>query len=222
MKQQVSIQHIQHVTHDVLQIRTEKPAGLIFEPGQATEVFIDKPGWEAEGRPFTFTSLPNDEYVEFTIKTYPERQGVTNELLKLKSGDTLLLNDVFGEIAYKGEGIFIAGGAGITPFMSILRELGSRHAIGRNKLVFANKSKADIIYEEELSSLLGSNFINILSGAAIPRYAHGFISEDFLKENVKDLNVFFYVCGPPPMMDIVVKMLKNLGVTEEQIIQEGF
>jgi ferredoxin-NADP reductase len=143
-------------------------------------------------------------------------------LLKLTSGDKLILNDVFGEIAYKGEGVFIAGGAGITPFISILRDLGSRHAIGRNKLLFANKSKADIIYEEELSKLLGNNFINILSGDTLPGYAHGFITEDFLKEHVEDLNVFFYVCGPPPMMDMVVKMLKNLGVTEEHIIQEGF
>jgi ferredoxin-NADP reductase len=221
-RQEVTIKNIKHVTHDVLQIVAEKPPGLVFEPGQATEVFVTAKGWENEGRPFTFTSLPGDDHVEFTIKTYPARQGVTNELLKLGRGDKLILNDVFGEIGYKGEGVFIAGGAGITPFISILRELASRNAVGRNKLIFANKSKADIIYKEELGKLLGNNFINILSEDHLPGYASGFITEDFLKEHIKDHNVFVYVCGPPPMMEIVLKILKNLGVKEDYIVQESF
>lgn len=49
--------------------------------------------------------------------------GVTNELLSLKAGDNLIVNDIFGAIHYKGEGTFIAGGAGVTPFISIFRDL---------------------------------------------------------------------------------------------------
>ena len=62
----IKILSIGHVTHDVLQIFTEKPLQLDFNPGQATEISINKEGWQNERRPFTFTSLPNDEYLQFT------------------------------------------------------------------------------------------------------------------------------------------------------------
>lgn len=65
----VKIKSIQHITHDVLQIVAEKPQHYNFTPGQATEVAINKKGWEKEKRPFTFTSLPHNDYLEFTIKT---------------------------------------------------------------------------------------------------------------------------------------------------------
>ena len=175
----VKIKSIGKVTHDVVRIVIEKPAGYTFTSGQATEVAINKKEWKEEKRPFTFTSLPWDDHLEFTIKTYPQRKGVTNEILKLKAGDELIIHDVWGAISYKGEGIFIAGGAGITPFLSIFRYLKSKIKINNNLLIFANKTKADIIHEEEFKSSLGNAFINILSDEEIPGYAHGMITEDF-------------------------------------------
>ncbi|MFO7257307.1 MAG: flavodoxin reductase [Bacteroidota bacterium] len=216
----VTITSIRFITHDVLQIRTEKPSDLTFTPGQATEIFLDKPGWEKEGRPFTFTSLPSHDYLEFTIKTYPSRNGVTNELRSLSSGDTLILNDVFGAIEYKGEGVFIAGGAGVTPFICILRALAAEGKIGDNKLIFANKTKADIILKEEFDRLLGRNFVNILSEENVPGYAHGLITEEFLKDQIPDLNRIFYLCGPPPMMDALEAQMTKLQVDPKRIVKE--
>jgi ferredoxin-NADP reductase len=119
----VEVTSVGNVTHNVLKITTKKPEQYAFTSGQATEVSINKSGWKSKKRPFTFTCLPVDDYLEFTIKTYPTHKGVTDQLLKLKKGDTLILHDVFGAIRYKGEGVFIAGGAGITPFISIFRYL---------------------------------------------------------------------------------------------------
>jgi predicted ferric reductase len=70
-------------------------------------------------RPFTFTSL-NDDYLEFIIKIYDSNDGVTRELGELKQGDELLIHDVWGAIEYKGEGVFIAGGAGVTRSLQFL------------------------------------------------------------------------------------------------------
>ena len=218
----VKIKSIKKVTHDVLQIVMEKPLGLTFIPGQAADVSINKPAWKDEKRPFTFTCLPTDDHLEFTIKTYPERQGVTNQLLALKRDDELILHEVFGDIHYKGEGIFIAGGAGVTPFISIFRNLQSNNKIGNNKLIFANKTKADIIHEEEFKSLLGNNFINILSDENIEGYAHGFITADFLQKHISGNGSYFYLCAPPPMMEAVEKQLNQLHINSEFIIKEGF
>lgn len=218
----VKIKAINKATHDTLKIVTEKPEQYIFTPGQATEITINKKDWQNEKRPFTFTCLPDNDYLEFTIKTYPDHKGVTNELLHLNKNDELILHDVFGAIAYKGEGVFIAGGAGITPFISIFRYLQSKNEIGNNKLIFANKTKADIILEKEFKKLLDKNFINVLSDENIDGYANGYITEDFLKANIGDLNKNFYICGPPPMMDAIEKMLANLDVNEKLIIKEAF
>ncbi len=117
MSQIVKIVKIEPLTHDVIHIVAAKPSGLNYHPGQAIDVSLNKNGWELQLRAFTFTSLPEDKNIEFTIKTYPQHHGVTAQLLSAVAGDELLLHDVFGEIRYKGEGIFIAGGAGVTPFI---------------------------------------------------------------------------------------------------------
>ena len=219
--QTVKILTIGHITRDALQIFTEKPQGIEFSPGQAIDISINKEGWENEIRPFTFTSLPDDDYLQFTIKTYPSHKGVTNELLQLRKNDELILGDVFGAIEYKGEGCFIAGGAGITPFISIFRYLRSKNAIGDNKLIYANKTRDDIILKYEFHYFLGENFINILSDEVAEGYAHGFITENFLKEHIRDFNKNIYLCGRPPMMEVVEKILSALNVDEKLIIKEA-
>jgi len=220
--QSVKIKLIEHATHDVLHIATEKPRDLDFVPGQATEMFLGKAGNDGEGNPFTFTCLPNEDHLEFMIKTYPDHDGFTNELLKLKKGDEIILNDVFGAIAYKGEGTFIAGGAGVTPFIAILRDLKSKNKLGNNRLIFANKTKADIILKEEFEKMLGKNFINILSDEETETYSHGRVSEEFIKKHAMSMEDKFYVCGPPPMMDAVEEQLANLNVNEDLIVKESF
>jgi len=219
-KHRVHIKDAFMVTHDVKSFILERPAGFDFEPGQAAEIFIDKPGWEEEGRPFTFTGLPGDPHLQFIIKTYPERKGVTNELLSLGKGDTLIIQDVFGAIAYRGEGTFIAGGAGVTPFIAIFRHLKRQGRVGDNRLIFANKTRKDIILENEFREVLGENFINILSDEEVEGYAHGFINSDLIEEHMKGREAPFYLCGPPPMMDAVLKQLAELGVGENSVVVE--
>ena len=159
----VKIENIEKITHDVFRIEVLKPADYSFTPGQATEISINKNDWKGEKRPFTFTSLPHQPLLEFTIKVYPEHNGVTNQISQLKKGDELIIREVWGAINYKGEGLFIAGGAGITPFLSIFRYLKSTNELGNNKLIFANKTKQDIIQEGELTEMLGDKCVNILS-----------------------------------------------------------
>jgi len=221
-QQVVRIISTNYITPDVIKIVTEKPQHYSFIPGQATEISINKKGWIKEKRPFTFTCLPQHDYLEFSIKTYPSHKGVTNELLQLKEKDELILHDVFGAIAYKGEGIFIAGGAGVTPFICILRDLESKNLIGNNKLIFANKTKSDIILLTEFKKILDKNFINILSDEKAEGYAHGLITEDFLKAHISDLTKNVYICGPPSMMDAIEKQLADLKIDKKLIIKEEF
>jgi ferredoxin-NADP reductase len=216
----VRILRIEQVTHDVKRFQVEKPEGYSFIPGQATDVSINSSELRDEKRPFTFTCLNREPYLEFTIKIYPSHNGVTNELGKLKPGAELIIRDVWGAISFKGKGIFIAGGAGITPFISIFRDLRTKNEISGNTLIFANKTKADIIFEHELRDMLSNAFINILSDENDNGYFHGMITADFLKDNIGDSSRNFYLCGPPPMMDAVKQQLASLGVGENSITLE--
>lgn len=222
MGQIIKIKSIAHLTHDVLRIRLEKPRILSFHPGQAADISINRPGWEDKCRAFTFTSLPDDDYLEFSIKTYPARQGVTNQLLSLVPGDELIIHDVFGTIAYKGEGLFIAGGAGVTPFIAIFRQLEREDRIGRNSLLFANKRQEDVIDDLYFRKLLGDRFINVLSEENLSGYEYGYINETLLQKYMDPKLPYIYLCGPDPMMDAIKSSLHTLGVPESKIIQEKF
>jgi ferredoxin-NADP reductase len=208
------------ITHNVKYFRVERPENYFFTPGQATEVSVNTPELRDERRPFTFTTITSAPYLEFVIKRYPDHHGVTDAIHRLNEGDTLLIHDVFGAIKYRSKGYFIAGGAGITPFISIFRELNLSGEAASNFLIFANRTSNDIILEEELRSMLGSNYVNILSDEILPEYEHGLIDQDFLKKYIKDNTSDFYVCGPPPMMDMVLSELKSFGIQESRIIVE--
>lgn len=216
----VKVKSVYKVTYNVLKIVTRKPENYIYTPGQATDIAVNRTGWQFEKRPFSITSLPEYDYLEFIIKTYPGRKGVTNQLMDLKKDDELILHDPFGTIAYKGQGVFIAGGAGITPFISIFRDLQNKNEIGKNKLIFANKTKADIILEQEFKKMLGNNFINILSEEKYNGYLQGEITEDFIKANCDEATKLFYLCGPPPMMEAIETQFSNMQVDPKSIIKE--
>ena len=220
MKEIVKIISIQKVTHDVKQYRVEKPAGYSFIPGQATDVSINIPGWEEERRPFTFTSLDSKPYLEFTIKSYRDHDGVTNKLDNLKPGDELIIRDAWGAIQYSGEGYFIAGGAGITPFIAILRNLKEKNQVGDNKLFFSNKTRADIILKSELEEILRGNAVFIITNESSASEKSVRINEAYLKETVTDFNKHFYICGPDKMVSELSDVLVRLGARPETVVFE--
>lgn len=220
MEHKVKIISIKNITYNVNSYKVEKPADYNFTPGQATEVSINKPGWENEKRPFTFTSLTGDPFLEFTIKSYFDHNGVTNKLSALNEGDELMIRDVWGAIEYKGPGCFIAGGAGVTPFIAILRQLHKENKTGDNKLFFSNKTSEDIILKEEFKEMLGANFVNTLTRSKEHGYNYGQIDEYFLKKNIKDFSVHFYLCGPPLMIEALQTILENAGASPESVVFE--
>ncbi len=222
MSYKVEIVDIEDVTHDVRAYTFEKPDGYSFTPGQATEVAIDKDGWRDEKRPFTFTNLPDDDHLEFVIKSYPDHNGVTEQIAQLEEGDRFIIDDSWGTIEYKGPGVFLAGGAGVTPFISIFRDLNQKNAIGQNKLIFSNKTESDIILKDEFSEILGNQFINVITDEPADGhiYLDGFIDKDFLVEQIDDFDQPFYVCGPPALNDAMIEYLKDLGANPDALVFE--
>lgn len=216
----VKITGVSDVTHDVRRITVEKPDGFAFQPGQATDVAIDKAGWRDEPRPFTFTSLNCWPELEFTIKVYPDHDGVTEQIGMLRKGDRLLIEDPWGAIRYKGKGCFIAGGAGVTPFIAIIRDLQAKGELGGNSLVFSNKTERDIILRSEFEAAKGLDCVFTVTEQPGSELARGMIDKALLEKYVSSFDQAFYVCGPPGMVEDVSACLEQLGAKPDSIVFE--
>ena len=220
MEHQATLLMSEFVTHDVKRFVVSRPDGFSFQPGQGVELAIDRPQWKEEGRPFTPTSLPHDGVLEFTIKQYPAHQGVTRELHALMPGAKLLMSDPFGTIAYRGPGVFIAAGAGLTPFLSILRELAHSGRLERHALIFSNKTPADVICAKELRSYLGERCSLICTRSEAPDCAAARVDQSYLQQHIEDFDQQFYVCGPPAFTEAVNDALRALGADPDALVFE--
>jgi len=220
IEHRVKILKTQFITPDVKRITVEKPKGYAYTPGQATDVSIDDPEWIGELRPFTFTSLNTARHLEFTIKIYDDHPGVTHRIGLLHAGDGLVLHEVFGAIRYQGPGVFLAGGAGVTPFIAILRDLEKQDKLRGNMLIVSNKTANDVILDEEFERMLKKDFIKIFTRQRVIGFRERRIDRDTLVTLVQDFDRSFYVCGPDAFVANINAILTDLGVRPEALVFE--
>ena len=215
----VKILDIEDISENIKKIKTEKPKNYAFISGQHTLISINKIKLKDKKRPFSFSSSDKNDFLEFIIKIYNERNGITKEFGKLKVKDELIIGEPKGKISYKGKGTFIAAGTGITPFISIIKSLNETEQ-KNNLLIYSNGTKNQIILEKELRKLFNNNAIFILSREKKIGYEYGHIDKDFLKTNIKNFSQNFYLCGPFKLVFELKKILMGLGAEQENIISE--
>jgi ferredoxin-NADP reductase len=216
----VKVLETSYVTHDVKRFVLEKPEGYNFVPGQATDLAVNMPDWKDELRPFTFTCLNDRPYLEFMIKIYKDHKGVTNFLGQIDKGDEVILHDVFGAIQYRGKGVFIAGGAGITPFIAIFRDLHRKNQLGGNKLFFSNKTLSDVILEEELTKMLKTDFVKIFTRENSIGLMTNRIDKKILADYITNIDQKFYICGPDQFVQDMSYLIVQLGALPDTVVFE--
>ncbi len=208
MRYTLKILKIEQCADRVKTFSLEKPNNLKFLPGHCCMLSLPKEKLEKESRPFTFTSIPSDTYLEFTIKSYPG--GITELIHSLKVGDSLVLADIFSSHRYTKPGVFIAAGTGITPFLSIFRQLKKDNSNDKNLLIYTNNTQKDIIRENELKSLLNNNCIFKLTKENKPGYLSERIDKSFLLKHITNFNQQFYVCGPEQFEKEIKSIIKEI------------
>jgi ferredoxin-NADP reductase len=217
----LALRSIEPVTHDTHHLVFPRPKGFAFSPGQASELALDRDGWRDEWRPFTFVSDPDGDTLEFIIKSYPEHDGVTERIGRLSPGAQVRLKDPFGAIRDQGPGVFIAGGAGITPFIAILRERARRGSLDGCTLIFSNRCERDIILRQEFETMHGLVCVFTLTDEDTGTLPHRKVDGAFLDEVVKDYGQTFYLCGPHGMVDDVREALKARGASD-LVVEKGW
>lgn len=212
MNYAVKLLRKQKMTHDVILLSLERPANYSFTPGQYTELSVELPGKPLECSTFSFIGLNSDLDVQLAMKASPENPEINTHLRRLEEGDVVQISDPRNEVLYRGPGVFIAGGTGITPFMAIFRQLNQDGKLDGNTLLYANKRGEDICFEGELYQMFGTDFTSILTLEDRPRNATGKIDVGFIEKHVTQLDQPFYVCGPEPFVNHVADVLKETGV----------
>ena len=218
MAQTVKILATEMLNHNVKRFTTERPQGLNYTPGQA--VLVEIPEMKEEKRPFTFTGLLTAPELEFTIKLYHDHHGVTDHLTDYKPGDTLKFGNPWGAIKYQGTGTFMAGGAGITPFLAILRNLHKGGRLDGNALWFSNKTVKDIFLEKELREMLGDRLRLLITREPSTCHENARIDKKYLKAQARNFDQHFYLCGPEKMVKELSTALRELGATTEKVVTE--
>lgn len=220
-------------THDTytltLEPANDKEKPLDHRPGQFIFLRLVRPGRSSEEHPFTISSSPprDGKRLTFTIK---KSGDFTDTIGETQAGDSARIHGPFGRFSYQFHApkgfVFIAGGVGITPILSMLRHL---HETGDRRpavLIFGNRTEGDIIAREELEAM--PDTVDVHHVLTTPsenwRGFEGYVNGDLIEECAGELlaEADVYLCGPPPMMDLVTKELKALGVRRSRIHSERF
>jgi NAD(P)H-flavin reductase len=122
--------------------------------------------------------------------------------------------------------VFIAGGVGITPILSMLEYLQDTGDERPVVLIYGNKAEGDIIRREELDGLPGNvRVVHVLSHPdAAWTGPSGYVTKDVIRQHAGEMleAAHVYVCGPPVMMGMLIRGLRELGVPDARIIYERF
>jgi len=231
-KHKYLVSDIVHEADNILTIKFKPMQGEVFnyDPGQFLYLRINNSEVPGDEHPFTISSSPSQKnYIAITAKQLGD---FTKRLDSVKIGDTAQIGGAYGTFSYlskeKNDKIcFIAGGIGITPFLSMIRHMS---VVDKNKdvtLLWGARNISEIICKDELiqlgSNLRSFNFIPVLSDDKSYSGEQGFIDQNKIEKYIDSLVDYdFYICGPPIMLEIQIKNLKSLGVPNKNIHFERF
>ncbi len=207
---------------------------LRFEPGQYLEWTLPLQKTDSRGnrRYFTIASAPSDPEIHLGVRLDPEHASAfKKQLLAMKPGDELLASHLAGGFVMpkdpKKKMVWVAGGIGITPFRSMMRELAATQqtrAIILFCCVCAEKDCADQAGLEQLSGVTGSQVSCVIAKPS-PAWTgkSGFVTKEMIEKEIPDfLSRTFYFSGPPMMVQNYVKLVKSMGVPRKQIKTDYF
>lgn len=231
------ITDVKQETHNVWTLELTPPPGVSrfnFLPGQFQFLtFFGDHGIAVEEHPFTISSNPAQK--GFHASSIKESGDFTANIGKAKPGDKVAVQAPFGRFSYalypdEKDLVLIAGGIGITPFISMLRHMRDVGSDISVLLLYANRIERDIAFKSELDEIASGTaprlkIIHVLSRADESwRGEKGHIDQALLTRYLegKAGDKSFYVCGPPPMMTKIIATLIGLGAVSKRVRSERF
>jgi predicted ferric reductase len=234
-KHSFRVEKISRETHNVWTLTLAPPEGISrfeFFPGQFQFLTFFR-GNRSEEHPFTISSSPTQN--GFVTSSIKESGDFTKSIREIEANDHVGIQAPFGRFSYvlhpkEHDLAFIAGGIGITPFMSMLRHMRDTNADKDILLLYANISKQDIVFREELDAIAAGknprlNVVYVLNNPTAEWLGErGSIDRGLIQKYCQgDVRTrSFYICGPPPMMTVLIATVIELGVPSSRVHSERF
>jgi len=214
-----------------LVVELVEPQVLAYFPGQYVDITV--PGLD-QSRSFSIanTSARDSGQLEFIIRAYPD--GLFSRILStgLSPGDPLDLVGPFGVFTLRDgrdcDLVFVGGGAGMAPILSVLRSLSERGSTRGARFYYGARRRDDLCFEKELHALEerwpGFRFVPALSEPDDQPWDGevGMITDVMARHESDLADVDCYVCGPPPMVEAAMDSLRSLGAAEKRIYYDKF
>jgi len=239
MKNTCTVNRVERENADITSVYIEGYDDKFRErkAGQYLTLRIRKDDDWREAHPFTISCAPEDEMLRLTIKKAGE---FTSAIPLLKTGDRVKCAGPYGvfcrDIESRPDIVMIAGGVGITPFLSVLRHLKNMGARNKIELMWSNKTIDDVFARDELNEMTKVLRLKVVYNLSrekdMDRYQSdaypgacflsGRITRDVLREHVLSKDPSFYLCGPAPMQEFVLDQLGEFGVDAPSVEKENF
>lgn len=232
----LSLQEKIQIAPDIYDFIFRPSQKLAFSPGQYMEWTLphQKPDARGNRRYFTLASSPTEENLRIGVKFYQEASSYKMNLFYGNEKKTIVASQLAGDFTLPDkEGqkyVFIAGGIGITPFRSMIKYMLDKNQKRPVVLFYSNRHFNEIIYREVFSQAerqLGIKVIYTLTDlSSVPENwtgKTGRINRDLIAQEVPDYRKrLFYLSGPKKMIDAFKRVLKKMGVSQNQIKTDYF
>jgi len=225
----------EEIARDTAAFHIAKPAALRFKPGQALDLILPRAGTsDAQDLRHTLSIVSAPHEPDLVVATRMRDSEYKRALAQLRPGAPLALEGPFGSMTLHSDtrrpAVFIAGGIGITPFMSMLRHAVQERAARDLVLVYSNRRPEDSAFLAELQgferALASFRLIATMTEAQPPQTWHGptgMIDAALLRKITQPLpSAVHYVAGPPAMVEAMRDALESLGVADDDIRSEEF
>ncbi len=234
-KYEIKLLRKAEVAAETMSFFFEKPPGFAFKPGQnADYTLINPPETDTEGntRTFSFVNEPGEEEIE--IATRMRDTAFKRTLRGLPPGGAILMDGPMGSMTLQNDAsrpaAFLAGGIGITPFVSMIRHAAREKLPHRIFLFYSNRTPADAAFLRELADLQNENrnyrLVATMTQANDEQWdgETGYINEALLRKYLGgDLAApIYYLAGPPAMTTAMRGMLNLAGIDDDYIKSEEF
>jgi ferredoxin-NADP reductase len=171
-------------------------------------------------------SAPEETELRLAFKLPEKPSSYKTAMINLKAGDVVIGSQRSGDFILpksKDEKLgFIAGGIGVTPFVSHVTSLGHRNERRDIVTLYCVATATDMAYSEKLAST--GVLVPIVGSGEVPAGGEsGFLSADIITRRVPDYaSRTWYISGPPKMVDAAYRSLRTLGVPAHQILRDFF
>lgn len=224
------------VAEGTLAFSLQKPADFVFKAGQTADLtLVNPPETDSEGntRTFSIASAPSENELMFATRL--RDTAFKRSLRNMKPGTKIKVDGPMGSFnlhkSASKPAVFLAGGIGITPFLSIIREAARQKNPHQIYLFYSNRRPEDAAFMDELQATpkQNPNFHLVPTMAEMDKSKQswigerGFIDASMLKRHLPELSgPIYYTAGPPAMVAAMKEMLAKAGVDEDDVRAEDF